>query len=337
MEWVSGMDWNTHAATANSKADGNNSRIQALEAEDVVIKEKINKNELLKADKAEVVKVEEKVLLNEAELLERAKIVELEAVDAKTAENKTKVDNVIIKADANKSEIDVNKAEILKRAKIIELEAVKLKALANEDELSYKAATAELELVAEKVDKKVDKIHLDKKLAELKKIKEDLCSLYELTGQPLPLSCLIQSVTLAYENAEVDLESGQIRDCFIDPLSCDHQPPFDLRFAFNAGRSNPTVLFQTRWCGSFSPEIAFLDGTIFSSVTVADIPNLTFTTSLIDVPFDPDDTIVLHTCDGNYFKIGNAICNAYDPTSYPDCSDPNTPIGTVTADYQLLE
>ena len=30
------------AATANSKADGNNSRIQALEAEDVVIKEKMN-------------------------------------------------------------------------------------------------------------------------------------------------------------------------------------------------------------------------------------------------------------------------------------------------------
>ncbi len=144
----------------------------------------------------------------------------------------------------------------------------------------------------------------------------------------------VQTATMEYYD-RIDLETGFIdTDC--DFLICEDD--LDFWFAFNALRSNPAVLFQVQFCpnGGFQPEIAFLDSVPFDLVADADIDSLVFTTSLVDSPLDNDDTVVLRTCDGNFFKIGNAECNTGQPDVYTECLSPNTPEWTVRFDYELL-
>jgi hypothetical protein len=151
------------------------------------------------------------------------------------------------------------------------------------------------------------------------------------------------NVFLRFEIDYLDLETGGT--CFGEnpATSLCTVPPNDLHLGFNATQTNPTVLVQVQIC-EVEPlrlsEIAHLDGRSFDTVTSADIATSTFTTDIVDVPFDSDDTVILLTCDGSYFKIGNAQCFVSDPTSlYPACSDPATsPLGdlSVSLDYAAL-
>lgn len=97
----------------------------------------------------------------------------------------------------------------------------------------------------------------------------------------------------------IDLETGAVFE------RVDFFPPeVDFNFAYNSTQSNPTVLFQNQFSGV---QIMFLDGVPFSAVGTSTLVGRTFTTDLIDMPFDFDDTIVLRTSGGNIFKVGQAV------------------------------
>lgn len=115
----------------------------------------------------------------------------------------------------------------------------------------------------------------------------------------------------------IDLETGQT--C-IDLFFC-FNPAADITFAFNATRPNPTVLFQQ------SPaQIAILPGVPFNAVDSSAISNgLVLSDELIDVPFGPGDTAVIRTPEGNYFKVGLALCFTNDKVSYPGCAEIDNP------------
>lgn len=166
------------------------------------------------------------------------------------------------------------------------------------------------------------------------------------TGLPPPWEEPVypsQTVTLAFDYDVIDLETGTLcDDALAVPAGCNDpegiaiRPPNDFWIAYMFGEANPAVLFHNQDCGSSTatPGIAFLEGTPFHSVDSSVLPSLTFDVGLVASPFDPDDTIVLRTCDGNYFKIGNPRCN--DGQS-DQCTSSETGVGTVMVDFERLE
>lgn len=165
------------------------------------------------------------------------------------------------------------------------------------------------------------------------------------TGLPPPWEEPVypsQTATLAFDADVFDLETGELcEDALLGEAACNDndvtsaRPPNDFWIAYDFGAPNPAMLVHNQDCGSLAtPEIAFLDGVPFSSVDSSVLSTLAFQVDLIAFPFDPDDTIVLRTCDGYFFKIGNARCN--DDFS-SQCMSTETGVGTVTVDYERLE
>ncbi|HUD73005.1 MAG TPA: hypothetical protein VMQ62_13685 [Dongiaceae bacterium] len=131
---------------------------------------------------------------------------------------------------------------------------------------------------------------------------------------------------------DIDLETGQVCIGIVLPGACPITA-FDFRFAFDSQSSNPTALFQN------SPaRIAILTGVPFAAVDSTAIANgLVLTDALSDVPFGPGDTAVLRTVEGNYFKVGLALCFTNDGALYPGCATiDNTEHAGVRFHYQQL-
>lgn len=88
-------------------------------------------------------------------------------------------------------------------------------------------------------------------------------------------------------------------------------------------------------------EYVLLDGVPFTAVTPQDIDSSTFTSPVDDAGLympvlDHGDSAILHTCAGNYFKIGRVTCNLLDSGWNSYCNDPELPDGAVRFYYQLL-
>lgn len=149
-------------------------------------------------------------------------------------------------------------------------------------------------------------------------------------------SHLSETATLSYGTECLDLETGTI---FTEAFGCQNDQflweAYDFEINFEESWSNPTVLVQNQYGYPSWALISFLDGVPFSDVSAADIPLLVFSPDLVEVAFDNDDTIVLFTKEGNYFKIGNPICNT-SGTEWPTCQNPATPLWTATFDYEQL-
>lgn len=123
-----------------------------------------------------------------------------------------------------------------------------------------------------------------------------------------------QTSTMEYEQDWFDLETGTIiPDPDPDPLPTS----VDFKFANNGDFSPHAVIFQNESTGV---QIAYSAET-FANVVFSDIGSLTFTTSIIDQPFN--QVAVLFTPDGNYFKLGFVSESETDVTFlweplYPD-------------------
>jgi hypothetical protein len=144
-------------------------------------------------------------------------------------------------------------------------------------------------------------------------------------GAPPPKVPPVIALMVPFE-VDVDLETGQACSGIGLPSPglppCSSSAPADLTFAFNATRPNPTVLFQRS-----GGQIAMLLGVPFAAVDAVAITNgVVFSDELQDVPFSPNDTAILQTIEGNYFKVGLALC--YWPASdgYSGCA----PVASAT-------
>ncbi len=136
-------------------------------------------------------------------------------------------------------------------------------------------------------------------------------------GAPPPKVPPVVALMVPFD-VEIDLETGQTCGSLVglpSPAPCPSSVFPDLHFAFNATRPNPTVLFQR------DGEIAMLIGVPFAAVDSVAVTNgVVLSEDLQDVPFGPNDTAILHTIEGNYFKVGLALC--YWPASdgVPGCA-----------------
>lgn len=108
---------------------------------------------------------------------------------------------------------------------------------------------------------------------------------------------VVVSATLAFESAYLDLDSGATETGMTFPNSAT----MDLKAAYNSGRTIHTVVFQQS-----SRQIAHLTSRTFASVTRDDATAATFTSNLIDDPFDGSRVILIKTELGAIYKLGNA-------------------------------
>ena len=121
----------------------------------------------------------------------------------------------------------------------------------------------------------------------------------------------IVTASLNFEEEGIDMETGNIEFGFLGTFP----EAVDFHFGYNSLTTIHAILLQEPFT-----EIAFMDEVSFSSVTFDDIDTLSFTSFSIIEPFENDDTMVVLTALGNYFKVGNAMENDY----------------FVTFDYQQL-
>jgi hypothetical protein len=123
--------------------------------------------------------------------------------------------------------------------------------------------------------------------------------------------------SLPFYNAALDLDSDTEIPSFMGSPGTFPGTAWDFYFANNGSRPVHAVLFQN---GGNSVEIAHLLGRTFDSVTEADVATATFTTGLVDEPFDATRVVLVRTDLGAVYKVGNA---SEDAT-------------TVFFDYELL-
>lgn len=109
--------------------------------------------------------------------------------------------------------------------------------------------------------------------------------------------------TLAFEQEGLNLETQAVEQA---ELHGTFRDAVDFHLGYHADRANHIVLVQNQQSQVL---IAFLDNEPFELVDATMIGNLTFTDSLMDVPLDANDTIVLLTSEGHHYKVGNAVDN----------------------------
>lgn len=106
-----------------------------------------------------------------------------------------------------------------------------------------------------------------------------------------------QRFTLRYAYG-LDLETGTSEDCSTACTSATR----DFRLAYNSVTSTHSRVFQYA-----AREIAHLVGQAFSTVHLADTVGATFSSALVDEPFDNTRTILIRTDAGNVYKLGNTV------------------------------
>ncbi len=106
--------------------------------------------------------------------------------------------------------------------------------------------------------------------------------------------------TMEFESQALDLDTGTVSDT----TGVDVTQPMgaDVKFGYHADRVPHCVVMPA----AEGVTMAFLDAVSFAGVSAADVAGLSFFAEPLDVPLDPNDTVVLRTDTGAVFKIGNA-------------------------------
>ena len=116
----------------------------------------------------------------------------------------------------------------------------------------------------------------------------------------LPLLALadVSLQTLDFEIEGLDLDSGTV----VDVTDMVASVSADIKIAYNADRTLHAVVFPA----TEGVELAFVEGTAFDGVNAAEVAGFAFSAEPVDLPFSPNDCVVLRTDQGAVYKIGNA-------------------------------
>jgi len=116
-----------------------------------------------------------------------------------------------------------------------------------------------------------------------------LCSPAVAQTNPVPI-CTAMVFTTEY----LDLETGEIIYWLGPP-----PPECDFRFTTYAGE----MYFTQRG----PAQVAYIPDSRFANIDWLDVLDATFTPDGIHIPFGYNDTMLIHTYEGNYFKVGLAL------------------------------
>ena len=111
----------------------------------------------------------------------------------------------------------------------------------------------------------------------------------------------VRRYAMRFENEFLDLDGDTVVVC---GRGCAFPEGTDLKVAFNPTTGVHSVVVQNQAAGV---EIAHIDGARFGDVTADDTQTASFTTSLVDVPFDRNRVILIRTDQDSVFKLGNPV------------------------------
>jgi hypothetical protein len=121
-------------------------------------------------------------------------------------------------------------------------------------------------------------------------------------------------LTLMYDTDAFDLEAGTLcEDALGAPCNMGEtgffQSPNDFTMSLDVQYPNEAIFVPVLACVPpvNNVGVAFLAGTPFAAVDSSILGMVEFLENVLEVPFDAGDTIVLRTCEGNFFKIGNVV------------------------------
>ena len=119
----------------------------------------------------------------------------------------------------------------------------------------------------------------------------------------IPVTCSYAdpvTYTIKFNNRRPNLDTGEILEC---PFGfCDTQEEWDLYVENSFSAEGQSVIRQNE---TTAVEIAHLPGVTLATLSEADFDGATFTTALIDDPFDADRVILIRTDLGNVYALGN--------------------------------
>jgi hypothetical protein len=108
------------------------------------------------------------------------------------------------------------------------------------------------------------------------------------------------TVSLRFESQTLDLETGLILERTSGDFASLQEA--DICMAYDADRTPHAVVFHM----GIGAEIAIMQGVVFDWVSASDIGSLEFSIEPPDVPFTAEDTVVIRTATGAFFKLGRA-------------------------------
>jgi hypothetical protein len=116
-----------------------------------------------------------------------------------------------------------------------------------------------------------------------------------------PAQALAESASLAFETQTLDLDTGNITEQA--PGLLDGTEGADVRIGYHADRI-PHAVVMTAGEGV---TLAVISGASYDSVTIADVPGLSFSAEVIDQALESSDIVVVKTDTGAILKLGNTV------------------------------
>lgn len=108
------------------------------------------------------------------------------------------------------------------------------------------------------------------------------------------------SYTVDYNRERPDLDAGEITTC---PFGiCSTSEDWDL-YVYNSSQTDPPSIIRQN--ESTNVEIAHVAGTTLGELTEAEFEGATFTTEIVNEPFDTGMVILLSTDVGGVYALGN--------------------------------
>lgn len=144
----------------------------------------------------------------------------------------------------------------------------------------------------------------------------------ETADVSLPVVCAPNdpvSYTIRFSRERPDLDTGEIEEC---PFGfCDSNANWDIYAENNSDTDPHTIIRQNQ---TINTEIAHLPGVTLDGLTEADYDGATFTTELVEDPFDAGRVILIKSEPGNVYALGNPVEDTESTTT------------TVTFDAALI-
>ena len=122
----------------------------------------------------------------------------------------------------------------------------------------------------------------------------------------LPVVCSYAdpvTYTIRFDNRRPNLDTGEILECSFGLCSEEQDLVWDVYAENNTSTDPQSIIRQNQGTGV---EIAHLPDVTLDSLTEADYDGATFTTDLVDTPFDANRVILVRTDLGDVYALGNA-------------------------------
>lgn len=108
--------------------------------------------------------------------------------------------------------------------------------------------------------------------------------------------------TIQFNNRRPNLDTGEILECAFGICDAEQEQVWDVYAEYESSTDPHSIIRQNQTTGV---EISHLPDVTLATLAEADFVGATFTTELVDTPFDANRVILVRTDMGNVYALGN--------------------------------